>query len=154
MGILPGSWVPSIIGTPSGVAFETWAGFIDITGVVLIFMVVIFFLLFSSRVKSISLACRLARLEKPKDVFKLRNPWIYGLWFIFLAQLFIGAVLILLILPKDFSAIAGAVVLVTLEGVIGMFLYWLITLFPILPKRIQYAPFAKVIIHAIMGRKR
>jgi formate hydrogenlyase subunit 4 len=157
MNILPGTLLADLLGTPEGVAFETWASFIDITAVILIFVVVIFFILFSSKIKAlrpIILSHRLVRLKKTQDVFRLNQPWTYGLWFVLLSQLFLGVFLGLIHLPKNSSAIAGALAVVIIEGLIGMLLYWLISMFPTLPKRIKYTPFAKYSIYSIIGRRR
>jgi hypothetical protein len=156
MGILPGSHLADLW-TPTGVTFETWANFIDITGIILIFVVAVFFLLFPGKKIPLfprPLSYRLTKLKEPHDVFQLSQTWIYGLFFIFLAQLFLGVFLGLILLPNNSSAIAGTLALVTAEGLFGMLLYWFVSMWPTLPKRIKYTPWGKDRIYTLIGRKK
>lgn len=128
--LLGPSWIPGELSR------EHWVNFITISMMVLPFSVFFSYRRFYHRT---------VRLKEPSDVLKLRKPWITTVWFVLGIQC-IGSFAIgwfVISQEKTLSIVMHIFYLASLEGILGMLVYWVICCLLPLPKRVKYIPFFK-----------
>ena len=88
---------------------------------------------------------RSVRLNRPSDVFKLRRPWVTCMWFALLLQGVVGSLVgFAVISERTLLAFVHIVSFALIQGIVSSLLYWVLSAFLALPKRVKYVPFLTV----------
>jgi len=137
-----GEWLAERLWTPGNIILEEWASLIDISLIIILPLILVF-----TFAVYLGFYYRSVKLQSWDRVFSLRRPWVISIIAVLITQIFFCFIVALGIFSSlSLPALVGTLSLSFFEGIIGMFIYWVLSFF-IYPDRGKFFPFLSSKIH-------